>query len=129
MTILLVIIHIIASVFLIGVVLIQRGKGADMGAAFGSTSSQSVFGSRGPGSFLSKLTTIAAVIFIITSFSLAFVGSYKGGGSSVIPEQSEVPVLPQPQGPLSQPVSPAPVPPSETAAHPSPVVPVTPDKK
>ena len=70
MTILLVIIHIIVSVFLIGVVLLQRGKGADMGASFGSTSSQTVFGSRGPGNFLSKLTTIAAVIFILTSFSL-----------------------------------------------------------
>lgn len=99
MTILLVIIHIIVSVFLIGVVLLQRGKGADMGASFGSTSSQTVFGSRGPGNFLSKLTTIAAVIFILTSFSLAFVGSNKGGGSSVIPEQTEAPVLPQPPAP------------------------------
>ena len=98
MTILLVIIHIIVSVFLIGVVLLQRGKGADMGASFGSTSSQTVFGSRGPGNFLSKLTTIAAVIFILTSFSLAFVGSNKGG-SSVIPEQTEAPVLPQSPAP------------------------------
>ncbi len=117
MTILLVIIHIIVSVFLIGVVLIQRGKGSEMGAAFGSTSSQTVFGSRGPGSFLSKLTTIAAVIFIITSFSLAFVGSDKGG-SSVIPEQTEVPALPQPGDPLSQQGPAAPVPPSETAVTP-----------
>ncbi|MEK6584023.1 MAG: preprotein translocase subunit SecG [Nitrospirota bacterium] len=99
MTILLVIIHIIVSIFLIGVVLLQRGKGANMGASFGSTSSQTVFGSRGPGNFMSKLTTIAAVIFILTSFSLAFLGSSNKGGSSVIPEQTEAPVLPQPPAP------------------------------
>ncbi len=117
MTILFIIIHIIVSIFLIGVVLLQRGKGADMGASFGGSSSQTVFGSRGPGNFLSKLTTIAAVIFIITSFTLAFVGSSKRG-SSVIPEQSEVPVAPQPSDPLSQPVPSAPVPPSDTATSP-----------
>ncbi len=119
MTILLVIIHIIVSVFLIGVVLLQRGKGADMGAAFGGASSQSVFGSRGPGSFLSKLTTIAAVIFILTSFSLAFVGSDKGG-SSVIPEQSEAPVMPQAVEPLPQSGAPASAPgsPAKTAVMP-----------
>lgn len=127
MTILLVIIHIIVSVFLIGVVLIQRGKGSEMGAAFGSSSSQTVFGSRGPGSFLSKLTTIAAVIFILTSFALAFVGSDKGG-SSVIPEQSEAPLSPS-QGPLSQPVPAAPVSPAENPVNPAPAAPVAPVKK
>lgn len=130
MTILLVIIHIIVSLILIGVVLIQRGKGSEMGAAFGGSSSQTVFGSRGPGNFLSKLTTIAAVIFILTSFSLAFVGSDKGGSSSVIPEQADVPSLPQTQeGPLSQPVPAAPIPQSETAVNPVPAAPVTPGKK
>lgn len=109
MTILLVIIHIIVSLLLIGVVLIQRGKGSEMGAAFGGASSQTVFGSRGPGNFLSKLTTIAAVIFIITSFALAFVGSDRGG-SSVIPEQTDVPASPQTQSPLALPEPAAPSP-------------------
>jgi len=127
-TILLVIIHIIVCVVLIGVVLIQRGKGSEMGAAFGGSSSQTVFGSRGPGNFLSKLTTIAAVIFILTSFALAFVGSDKGS-SSVIPEQTDVPAVPQPPAPLSQPVPSAPVSPAETAVNPVPAAPVTPDKK
>ena len=128
MTVFLVIIHVIVSVVLIGVVLIQRGKGSEMGAAFGGSSSQTVFGSRGPGNFLSKLTTIAAVIFILTSFSLAFVRSDRGD-SSVIPEQADVPSLPQTQGPLSQPEPAAPVPPSETVVNPVPAAPVMPDKK
>ncbi len=126
MTILLVIIHIVVSVFLIGVVLLQRGKGAEMGAAFGSTSSQSVFGSRGPGSFLSKLTTIAAVIFILTSFSLAFISSSNRVGSSVIPEQTEAPLMPQPEDPLS-PAPPAETgSPAETSDNPAPAVPSLP---
>ena len=129
MTIFLVIIHVIVSVVLIGVVLIQRGKGAEMGAAFGGSSSQTVFGSRGPGNFLSKLTTIAAVIFILTSFALAFVGSDKGGGSSVIPEHTEGPALPQTPAPLSQPLPSAPVSPADTPVNPVPAAPVTPDKK
>lgn len=128
MTILLVIIHIIVSVLLIGVVLIQRGKGSEMGAAFGGASSQTVFGSRGPGSFLSKLTTVAAVIFILTSFALAFVGSDRGG-SSVIPEQTDVQDLPQTQSPLSQPAPHESVPPADTAVSPVPAAPVTPSKK
>jgi len=127
-TIFFVIIHIIVSVILIGVVLIQQGKGSEMGAAFGGSSSQTVFGSRGPGNFLSKLTTVAAVIFILTSFVLAFVGSNKGA-SSVIPEQTEVPALPQPQTPLSQPETSAPVPPAETGVNTVPAAPVTPVKK
>ena len=126
MTILLVIIHIIVSLLLIGVVLIQRGKGSEMGAAFGGASSQTVFGSRGPGNFLSKLTTIAAVIFIITSFSLAFVGSDRGG-SSVIPEQTDVPASPQTQAPLTLPETAAPSP--EAPANSVPASPAAPDKK
>jgi len=98
MTVLLIIIHVLVSLFLIGVVLIQSGKGAEMGASFGAASSHTIFGSRGPGSFLGKLTTGAAILFMITSFSLAFVGSNKGG-SSVIPEQTEAPVLPQSPAP------------------------------
>ncbi|MBI3582617.1 MAG: preprotein translocase subunit SecG [Nitrospinae bacterium] len=68
--------HVIVGISLILVVLLQRGKGASMGAAFGG-SSQTLFGSRGPQSFLGKLTTIAAVVFMLTSLSLAVLSSKK----------------------------------------------------
>lgn len=73
-------IHIIVCIFLIFIVLIQSGKGAELGAAFGG-SSQTIFGARGAATFFSKMTTIAAVVFMLTSFSLAAVTSR---GSSVI---------------------------------------------
>jgi len=63
--------HVTVSAILISMVLLQKGKGADIGAAFGGAS-QTVFGPRGAQSFLSKLTTGAAVIFMITSLTLAF---------------------------------------------------------
>jgi preprotein translocase subunit SecG len=61
--------HVVVSMALIAIVLLQTGKGASIGAVFGS-SSQTVFGSRGPASFLHKLTTVAAVIFMLTSLGL-----------------------------------------------------------
>lgn len=67
---LLITLHIIVSAILISMVLLQKGKGADIGAAFGGAS-QTVFGPRGAQSFLAKLTTAAAVIFMLTSFGLA----------------------------------------------------------
>lgn len=73
---LLTVVHVIVGISLILVVLLQRGKGASMGAAFGG-SSQTLFGSRGPQSFLGKLTTIVAVVFMLTSLSLAVLSSKK----------------------------------------------------
>ena len=76
--------HVIVALFLILVVLLQSGKGANMGAAFGGAgSSQTMFGSSGAGSFLTKLTTVAAIIFMVTSLSLATVLSGKGKNSVV----------------------------------------------
>jgi len=72
MSILLIVVHVIVCVALIMIVLLQTGKGADMGAAFGGGSSQTLFGSTGASTFLTKLTTAAAVIFMITSFALAY---------------------------------------------------------
>lgn len=83
MTILLVTLHIIVCFALIIVVLLQSGKGAEMGASFGASGSQSVFGAGGGNTFMSKLTTSAAIIFMLTSLSLAFV-SGKGGSSSIM---------------------------------------------
>jgi len=72
MTTFLTILHVLVCIFLIGVVLLQRGKGAEIGAVFGGGGSSTVFGSRGAGNFLSKLTTAAAIVFMITSLSLAY---------------------------------------------------------
>ncbi len=65
-------IHIILSIVLIILILVQHGKGADAGAAFGSGASSTVFGARGSATFLTKLTTIIALIFFVTSLSLAY---------------------------------------------------------
>lgn len=69
-----IIIHVIVCLILIGVVLLQAGKGAEVGAAFGG-SSQTVFGSRGAATFLSKLTVGAAVVFMLTSLTLSVLSS------------------------------------------------------
>ena len=65
-------VHVITAVVLIGLVLIQHGKGADMGAAFGTGSAGSLFGSSGSANFLSRSTAIAATVFFITSLSLTY---------------------------------------------------------
>lgn len=70
-------IHIIVAVAIIGLVLMQHGKGADMGAAFGSGASGSLFGSSGSANFLSRSTAILATVFFITSLTLAYVASNK----------------------------------------------------
>lgn len=71
------VIHVIAALALVGLVLLQQGKGADMGAGFGGGASATVFGSGGSGSFLTRTTTIAALVFFTTSFALAYVASEK----------------------------------------------------
>ena len=91
MTTVFIILHILICFLIIGVVLLQAGKGAEIGAAFGG-SSQTLFGSRGAGTFLSKVTTGAAILFMVTSLVL----SMNPGDSSVIstidiPPADEVP--------------------------------------
>ncbi len=81
MSVLLIVIHVIVCVALIMIVLLQTGKGADMGAAFGGGSSQSLFGSTGASTFLSKATTVAAIVFMITSLALAYMSSNRTGKS------------------------------------------------
>ena len=65
------VVHVLVSVGLIGLVLLQQGKGADAGASFGGGASQTVFGSQGTGNFLTKTTSLLALVFFVTSFSLA----------------------------------------------------------
>ncbi|MBI2840917.1 MAG: preprotein translocase subunit SecG [Acidobacteria bacterium] len=78
------IVHVIVCLVLILVVLLQSGKGADLASAFGGGSSQTTFGPRGAATFLSKATTVAAILFMLTSMTLYFYGSRPP--TSVIPE-------------------------------------------
>ena len=105
---LIIVVHVIAAIAIVGLVLLQQGKGADAGASFGSGAAQTVFGSSGSGNFLVRATTIAAVTFFVTSLSLAiFARNQSGSGSSgglpivhqeileeATAEQADVPVLP-----------------------------------
>ena len=92
-------IHVLVCVALILIVLLQTGKGSEMGAAFGG-SSQTIFGSSGPGSFLEKLTAGAAVVFVLTSLTLAYFSSQRPS-SSIMDETSS---------PIEQSAQEAPVP-------------------
>ncbi|UCG81199.1 MAG: preprotein translocase subunit SecG [Desulfobacterales bacterium] len=78
-----VIIHIIVAIALILIVLLQTGKGADMGAAFGGGGSQTLFGSTGASTFLSRLTTIAAIVFMLTSLALAYLSGHRSARSVI----------------------------------------------
>ncbi|MBF0261063.1 MAG: preprotein translocase subunit SecG [Magnetococcales bacterium] len=83
MTLIVTVLHILVCMALVFVVLLQKGSGADMGAAFGG-SSQSLFGARGSGDFLSKLTAGLATVFMITSLTLAFYSTRPSGDRSVM---------------------------------------------
>ena len=76
---LLVVLHVIVSLFLIGVVLLQTGKSADLAGAFGGQGSQTAFGPRGAANLLTKLTTYSAIIFMLTAISLTIVLSHTSG--------------------------------------------------
>lgn len=93
MTILLTVIHYIVCIFLIIVVLLQSGKAADLAGAFGGMGSQTVFGPRGSATVLSKATTVAAVIFMVTSLTLSIIAT-RGGrtGSSLLDRAKAAPV-------------------------------------
>jgi preprotein translocase subunit SecG len=74
----LLVVHLIVAVTLCGLVLLQHGKGADMGAAFGSGSSGSLFGASGSANFLSRTTAILAAVFFVSSLGLTYLGSLHG---------------------------------------------------
>jgi preprotein translocase subunit SecG len=88
MFILLIIVHVIVCLFLVGVILIQQGKSADLAGAFGGQGSQTAFGPRGAANLLTRLTTWAAVIFMCTSIALTVVMSHNTANRSVL---SDVP--------------------------------------
>ena len=100
MSILVILLHIIVCIALIMIVLLQTGKGADMGAAFGGGSSQTLFGSTGASTFLSKATTVAAIVFMLTSLTLAYMSGRQP--TSTIMENVPAPI----EQPAEQPAAP-----------------------
>jgi preprotein translocase subunit SecG len=112
MTIILTIIHVIVCFFLVVVVLLQSGKAADLAGAFGGMGSQTAFGPRGSATVLSKATTIAAAVFMITSLSLAILATRNAGSSGSVLERQKAPVKTAPAQPGK---APAPVVPPPTA--------------
>jgi len=102
------VIHYLVCIFLIIVILLQAGKGADIGAAFGG-SSQTVFGSRGAATFLSKLTTVVAIVFLFTSISLASISRNKTKSSilkTMTPESNPTMATPAPTAsPVASPMA------------------------
>lgn len=83
MYIFLIVIHVMVCFLMVGAILLQSGKGAEIGASFGG-SSQTVFGSRGPANFLSKFTVVVAAIFMLTSLGLAILAKERAFSSTVI---------------------------------------------
>ncbi|WP_422138856.1 preprotein translocase subunit SecG [Endozoicomonas sp. ALC020] len=99
------IVHVLASAAVVGLILLQQGKGAEAGASFGSGASQTVFGSQGTGNFMSRTTAILATVFFVTSFALAMVARQKAdsigdaGVPAVVVEESvpagDAPIAPE----------------------------------
>src|ERR1700741_2462278 len=99
------ILHVIVSIGLILVVLLQTGKGAEMGAVFGGSSS-TVFGSSGAGTFLTRLTTGTAIVFMLTSLSLTYFSACRNSATvfdTAPPAASSAPQAPAPAEPAPQP--------------------------
>src|SRR5581483_10171574 len=97
----LVIVQVLAAVALIGLILLQQGKGADMGAAFGSGASQTLFGRRGTANFLTRTTAILATVFFLSNLGLAWLYARQSGPASITqsvtteqPAKAEVPAPP-----------------------------------
>jgi preprotein translocase subunit SecG len=94
----LVVVQVLAAVAVTGLVLIQHGKGADAGAAFGSGASGTVFGARGSANFLTRATAISATVFFVVSLSLAYIVQGKKSADSVVdtvkPQTPNVTVVP-----------------------------------
>ena len=97
---LILIVDVIVAVCIIGLVLLQHGKGADVGAAFGSGASGSLFGASGSANFLSRTTAILAAVFFLTTFALAYLVTHKprvgGGVMDTVKEQPKLPAAPAP---------------------------------
>lgn len=98
---LIVVIQVLSALAIIGLVLIQHGKGADMGAAFGSGASGSLFGASGSSNFLSKSTGVAAAIFFCATLALAFIGNKHSAVNGGVMERLPTPSAPATQAPAN----------------------------
>ncbi len=84
---LIILIHLLTALAIIGLILLQQGKGAEMGASFGGGASQTLFGASGSGNFFSKMTAVLAFAFFVTSFSLAVIAKQKANIDSDLPAE------------------------------------------
>jgi preprotein translocase subunit SecG len=100
------ILHVLAALGVIGLVLLQHGKGADMGAAFGSGSAGSLFGSSGSANFLSRTTGVLATVFFLTSLGLTFISGSQNRPEGVMSTHQESPAT-VPQAGTETPTAPA----------------------
>ncbi len=100
-----VVLHVLIALAIIGLVLLQHGKGADMGSGFGGGASGSLFGATGSANFLSRTTAVLATIFFITSLGLAYVATSKpktgGGVMDAVKAGQQAPAKPAPQAPAA----------------------------
>lgn len=118
-------IHILVSILLIIAVLLQSGKGADMGAVFGGAGSQALFGSAGPADFLNKATRVLVVVFMVTSLTLGFSTLKKPSQSIMQKAATSAPAAPAKSAPagIPQQAAPAVPAPAPAAAPPAPAAP------
>ena len=119
---LVVVVQLLAALAMIGLVLIQHGKGADMGASFGSGASGSLFGATGSANFLSRSTAVCAAVFFVCTLALAYFGNLRGvvGDSSILEQPVPAASAPAAQIPGALPAAsavPAPVPAASGAAQ------------
>ena len=98
------VVHVLAGLSVVGLVLLQHGKGADMGAAFGSGASGSLFGATGSANFLSRATAVLAAVFFITSLSLSYVSNSRPAKSGSV--MDSVPAVTAPAAPAPEPGAP-----------------------
>ena len=120
----LLVLHVIVAIALITFILLQQGRGATAGAAFGSGASSTVFGARGSASFLSRTTSILAIVFFSNCLALAFLGGQRQGPQSVLDHlvNEQAPAASSDAPPMPAPDTTAATTPGETAATPSPTI-------
>jgi len=115
-------VHVLLALMIIGLVLLQRGKGAEAGAGFGSGASGTVFGARGTSTLFSKLTAVFAALFFVTSLSLAYLGTRGGTApTSVLERAAQAATTVPPATTAPQPAAPAPAAPTPAPAPAAPV--------
>jgi preprotein translocase subunit SecG len=127
---LIIVVQLVSALGVIGLVLLQHGKGADMGAAFGSGASGSLFGASGSANFLSHTTAVLATIFFVATLALTYLGSYHAKPSAgVLGAAATAPVAPAPAGAspavAASPAAATPTVAASPAAAASPAVPAT----